>query len=282
MAYSTISMLLIIFGWATALSSLLISLIRSYPSYKRFNPNDYVFYRPEDLKNQSADIGYVIKNETILNETNLEKCTLVSMKAFENIVSFVDNDIVLIAYFSSISLMILSEIAATFFFIKKLRPGNSDSKNIKIFKWVLFVIKTNFIVGTFAIAIIDYSLDCFQLNVPEFYIEVAYYSIIVFVISLSVGIFVVLFVVFLISYIFSVACGSVFCDCNIKQSTDCFAGPKFLIFLCILILIVVLLELTNIVIYVILFFGPTIAKIINTLMTINLAKDIAQIFFCCK
>ena len=52
-----------------------------------------------------------------------------------------------------------------------------------------------------------------------------------FVISLAVGAFILLFAGFLFGYIVSVACGSVCCGCNVDQSTDCFGGKKFIAFI---------------------------------------------------
>jgi hypothetical protein len=281
MEFSIPSMVLLLGSLAATISSLIISLVKSYPSYSSFNPNDFVFYQPEDLKNRS--LFYVIKNgsDALFNETILKEsaCTPVSQNSYSKIISFVDNFVIITAYFLSISLMVLSEFASTFIFLKKIRT--SDKNYGSKAKYVLFLIKTNFILGTFTIAIIDYELDCFQLKVSEFFIEVAYYSIIVFVLSLAVGAFVLLFVGFLFGYIVSVACGSVFCGCNIDQSTDCFSGKKFIAFLVILAILVVLLELANIVIYVILFLGPKIALIINALMTITMVMDVGQMFYCC-
>ena len=285
MGYSIPAMLLLLVGWATTISSLIISLVKSYPAYSRFNPKDFVFYEPDELKNDTNinKLYYVIKNSSdlLLNIANLNKseCTLVSKQAYDKIVSFVDNFVIIIAYFVSISLMILSEVASTFIFIKKLRTNDKDYG--KKAKWAIFIVKTNFIIGTFTIAIIDFDLECFQLKVSEFFIEVAYYSIIVFMISLAVGVFILLFVTFLFGYGCTVGCGSVCCGCDVDKSFDCFAGKKFIVFLVFLSILVVLLELANIAIYVILFLGPKIAQIINALMTVSLGKDIVQIFYCC-
>jgi len=284
-----VSIVFLLVGWTLTLGSVILSLVKSYPPYSRFYPSDFVFYEPKELKNDTDNnLYYVIKNgsDLLLNLTKLNEseCTLVSYQSYDRIVSFVDNNVILIAYFGGISLKLLSELASTFIFWKKV--STDDKKYGKPAKVCLFFIKTNFIIGTFTIAIIDYDLECFQLKVSEFFIEFAYYSIIVF--EVTMGLFVCILLIFAficlrgcVSISGDVCCGDEDSDKLYDKFTGWSCGTKALVFYSVVLFIVGLLELANLVIYGVLFLGPYITLIINGLVTGELINDIVQIFYCC-
>jgi hypothetical protein len=302
-----LNLIFLIIGWSTALTILFIAILMEYRPYSSLKPDEFVFYQTEEFltQNQTSNYGYMIKNGTNLSDFTM--CTRFSRHAFTRMNSLLDNNIIVIAYFASISLFLLTEIMDTFVFAKKYCIDNSDTDEYELpnendetsdeccdsikdkvktllkkflVRFGSFLIKINAVSGFFVLGIIDYDnkRDCFQLKVSEFFLDIAYYSIFVSILSILVGIFLLIVNILIVVALFDAVK-----SCNI----DCFRFLKICFhFIHVIVVIFVLLVVANVCLYFILNFGKADARIINALMTVNMFKTMVVKFnsywSCCE
>jgi len=278
--WNKIYLLLIIFGWSTLIGTLALGFSNSYQSYIETNEIDYVFYKVKT--NGKTSYGYVIKigsNLTINNETNateLTQCSIVSENLFKRITYFVKNYAIIISYFIANIVLFISEITSTYVRVQKIRGtyrlNLKQPKTADKFSWVLFFLKTNFICGTFVVSIIDYSLPCIRLNIAEFFVDAAYYSMIILFTTVGIYIF---YLTFFCTFVCNIACTNVREDLEekFKKFKNFFQIVTVIVFI-----IVILFEITNLVFWIILFLGPKIAVLVNSLYAVNTIADVGNHF----
>ena len=127
-----LNLIFLIVGWSTALTILFIAILMEYRPYSSLKPDEFVFYQTEEFltHNQTSNYGYMIKNGTNISDFTL--CTRFTRQAFTRMISFLDNNIIVVAYFASISLFLLTEIMDTFVFAKKYCIDNSSTDEYEL------------------------------------------------------------------------------------------------------------------------------------------------------
>ena len=102
------------------------------------------------------------------------------------------------------------------------------------------------------------------MDVAEVFIDTAYYSVIVLIVT-------IILVVFIYSVLSFTECGKICCKNTINKlyENNFYRIPVSLLFL-----IFIGLEVLNVIIWVCLFFGPKIAKLLSSLVTVNIIADL--------